>query len=95
MQVHNIRLIDNTYDLDVADQLLKKFIDAKIAFINDRINETDPSDKEEIRQLELRIKDLKAETRSLDLFIEDNDVENVEMEIGATIVMSIKNIESA
>jgi hypothetical protein len=94
MQVHNIRLIDNTYDLDIADQLLKKFIDAKIDFINDRIKETDPSDKEEIRQLELRIKDLKAESRSLDLFIEDNDVENVEMEIGATIVMSIKAIES-
>lgn len=94
MQVHNIRLIDNTYDLDSADQLLKKFIGAKIAFINDRINETDPNDKDEIEQLELRIKDLKAETRSLDLFIEDNDVENVEMEIGATIVMSIKNVES-
>jgi len=94
MQVHNIRLIDNTYDLNVADQLLKKFINAKIAFINDQIKATDPKDKDEIKQLELRIKDLKAETRSLDLFIEENDVENVEMEIGATIVMSIKKIES-
>jgi len=94
MQVHNIRLIDNTYDLNVADQLLKKFINAKIAFINDQIKATDPKDKDEIKQLELRIQDLKAETRSLDLFIEENDVENVEMEIGATIVMSIKKIES-
>ena len=94
MQVHKIRLIDNTYDLDIADQLLKKFIDAKIDFINDRIKETDPNQKGEIMDLELRIKDLKAESRSLDLFIEENDVENVEMEIGATIAMSIKNLES-
>lgn len=94
MRVHNIRLIDNTYDLEIANQLLKRFIDAKIDFINDQIKKTDVNDQDEISQLESRIKDLKAETRSLDLFIEDFHGEQVEMEIGSTIVMTIKNIES-
>ena len=90
MTVHKIRLIDNTYDLKVSNQLLSKFIAAKIEFIEDQIRETDPENKEVISQLNLRIDDLKAESRSLDLFIENYDGENVEMEIGSTIVMSIK-----
>jgi len=94
MRVHKIRLIDNTYDLGVAEQLVKKFIAAKISFIEDRIKETPFEDKDQINQLKSRIQDLKAETRSFDLFIEENDVENVEMEIGSTIVMSIKDVES-
>lgn len=94
MNVHKIRLIDNSYDLEIANQLLKRFIEAKIAFIQDRIKETDPSDNEAIHRLELRIRDLKAETRSLDLFFADYEGENVEMEIGSTIVMSIKHLET-
>lgn len=94
MRVHKIRLIDNTYELDIANELLRKFINAKIDFIKDRIKETDASDKDQISQLESRIKDLMAEIRSLDLFIENYEGENVEMEMGSTIVMSIKNIES-
>ncbi|GAB4167174.1 MAG: hypothetical protein Tsb0033_29140 [Winogradskyella sp.] len=94
MRVHKIRLIDNTYELDIANELLRKFINAKIDFIKDRIKETDASDKDQISQLESRIKDLRAEIRSLDLFIENYEGENVEMEMGSTIVMSIKNIES-
>ena len=90
MTVHKIRLIDSTYDLKVSNQLLSKFIAAKIEFIEDRIKETAPEDIEEISQLNLRIEDLKAESRSLDLFIENYDGENVEMEIGSTVVMSIK-----
>lgn len=90
MQVHKIRLIDNTYDLNVANQLLSKFITTKIEFIEDRIKALDPSNKEEIDQLNIRIEDLKAESRTLDLFIENYDGEDVEMEIGSTIVMSIK-----
>lgn len=90
IQVHKIRLIDNTYDLNIANQLLSKFITAKIEFIEDRIKALDKSNKGEIDQLNIRIEDLKAESRSLDLFIENYDGENVEMEIGSTIVMSIK-----
>jgi hypothetical protein len=42
----------------------------------------------------LRISDLNSESRSLDLLIEEHDGEHVEMEIGCTIVMSIKKIET-
>jgi hypothetical protein len=94
MKVHNIRLIDNTYDVEIAYQLLKRFIETKIAFIKDRINETDLNNEDEINQLESRIKDLKAETRSLELFIENYDGEHADMEIGSTIVMSVKYKES-
>ncbi|MEX0996890.1 MAG: hypothetical protein WDZ45_07565 [Flavobacteriaceae bacterium] len=94
MNVHKIRLIDNTYDLLIADELLKKFIAAKIAFIENRIKETDATHKGEINELKSRIKDLIAESRSLDLFFEEHDGENVEMEIGCTIVMSVKDNES-
>lgn len=93
-RVHKIRLIDNSYDLEIAEQLLGRFISQKIAFIEDRIKETDPNHKDELNQLKLRIDDLKAEKRSLNLFIEEFDKENIEMEIGCTIVMSAKNIES-
>ncbi len=93
MRVHKIRLIDNTYDLDIAKELLDRFLSEKMAFIEDRINETNPNDTEEIDQLKLRISDLKGEMRSLNLFFEEYDGENVEMEIGSTIVMSIKDIE--
>ncbi len=95
MHVHNIRLIDGTYDLEIANQLLKKFIAAKIAFIENQIEKADTNDTDEINQLKSRLVDLKAETRSLDLFVEEHDGENVEMEIGCTIVMSIKNIQSS
>jgi hypothetical protein len=93
MQAHNIRLIDNSYNLEIAKQLLDRFISQKISFIEDRIHETDLNDDDEINQLELRISDLKAERRSLDLLIQEHDGEHVEMEIGCTIVMSIKKIE--
>lgn len=93
MRVHKIRLIDNTYDLDISKNLLDRFLSEKMAFIEDRIKETDPEDTEEIDQLKLRISDLKAEMRSLNLFFEEYDGENVEMEIGSTIVMSIKDVE--
>jgi len=94
METHHIRLIDNSYDLEIAQQLLDKFISQKIAFIEDRINETDPNDDDELNQLKLRISDLNYESRSLDLLIEEHDGEHVEMEIGCTIVMSIKKIET-
>lgn len=94
MQAHNIRFIDNAYDLEIAKQLLDRLISQKIAFIEDQINKTNPNDSNEINQLKLRISDLKAETRSLDLLIEEHDGEHVEMEIGCTIVMSIKQIEA-
>ena len=58
MQTHHIRLIDNSYDLEIAQQLLGRFISQKIAFIEDRINETDPND--ELNQLKLRISDLNS-----------------------------------
>lgn len=93
MQTHKIRLIDNSYDLLIADELLDRFISQKLSFIEDRINETDPNDLDEINQLKSRISDLKAERRTLDLFIQEHDGEHVEMEIGCTIVMSIKKIE--
>jgi hypothetical protein len=93
MQTHKIRLIDNTYSLDIANELLKKLILAKIDFLEDRIKQLDVNDTEEINQHKARIEDLKAEARTLDLFIEEYDGENVEMEIGSTIIMSMKNVE--
>jgi hypothetical protein len=90
MTVHKIRLIDNTYDLKIANQLMSKFIETKIEFIEECIKETAVENTKEISQLKSRIEDLKAEYRSLDLFVENYDGENVEMEIGSTIVMSIK-----
>lgn len=92
MEAHNIRFIDNSYDLEIAKQLLDRLISQKIAFIEDRIDETDSKEVDELNQLKLRISDLKAERRTLDLFIQEHDGENVEMEIGCTIVMSIKKI---
>jgi hypothetical protein len=93
MQAHNIRLIDNAYDLEIAKELLERFISQKIAFIEDRIMDTDPNDDVGRNQLTLRISDLKAERRSLDLLIEEHDGEHVAMHIGCTVVMSIKKIE--
>jgi len=93
MQSHNIRLIDHSYDLEIAKKLLDRFIFQKIEFIEDRISETDPNDMDEINDLKLRISDLNAELRSLDLLIQEHDGEHVEMEIGCTIVMSIKKIK--
>jgi hypothetical protein len=40
MTVHKIRLIDNTYDLKIANQLMSKFIETKIEFIEECIKET-------------------------------------------------------
>ncbi|TXD80630.1 hypothetical protein ESY86_20365 [Subsaximicrobium wynnwilliamsii] len=94
MQTHHIRFIDNSYDLEIAEQLLSRIISQKIAFLEDRIKETDPDDEDELNQLKLRISDLNAECRSLDLLIKEHDGEYVEMEIGCTIVMSIKKIET-
>ena len=69
---------------------MSKFIETKIEFIEECIKETAVENTKEISQLKSRIEDLKAEYRSLDLFVENYDGENVEMEIGSTIVMSIK-----
>jgi len=92
MSVHKIRLIDHTYDLETAQQLLKKFIDAKIAFINERIEAINSDQQAEIDLLTSRLKELKAEQRTLDIFMEDFEGEHVEAEIGSTIVISIKNL---
>ncbi|PKG41641.1 hypothetical protein [Psychroflexus sp. MES1-P1E] len=94
MQTHHIRLIDNSYDLEIAQQLLGRIIFQKMAFIKDRINETDPNDYDELDQLKTRISDLNSECRSLDLLNEEHDGEHVEMEISCTIVMSIKKIKT-
>lgn len=91
MLAHNIRFIDSSYDLGSARELLYGLIAQKIRFIENRIDEI-PDDAAEIGQLRTRISDLKAERRSLDLLIEEHDGEHVEMEIGCTIVMSIKKI---
>jgi hypothetical protein len=40
METHHIRFIDNSYDLESAQQLLNEIIFQKMAFIKDRINET-------------------------------------------------------
>lgn len=90
MQAHNIRLIDNSYDLEIAKELLERFISQKIAFIEDRMLDAHVTE-EDRSELQVRINDLKAERRSLDLLIEEHDGEHVEMQIGCTIVMSIKN----
>lgn len=95
MQAHHIRLIDSSYDLEIAKQLLDRFISQKIDFIEDRINATDLNDHDEIAQLKLRISELKSERRSLDLLIQEHDGELVQMEIGCTIVVSIKKIETS
>jgi hypothetical protein len=92
MQMHHIRFIDNSYDLEIAQQLLGRIIFQKMAFIEDRINETNPNDDDELNQLKTRISDLNSECRSLDLLIEEHDGEHVEMKIGCTIVMSINKI---
>jgi hypothetical protein len=65
-----------------------------MAFIKDRINETDPNDDDELNQLKTKISDLNSECRSLDLLIEEHDGEHVEMEKSCTIVMSIKKIKT-
>lgn len=91
MKVHKIRLVDNVFDLLTADELINMFIAAKTAFLENRIMETDANNKKAINQLKSRINDLKAESRSLKLFIEAHEGENVELEVGSTIVMSIKD----
>jgi hypothetical protein len=94
MQTHHIKLIDDSYDLESAQQLLNGIIFQKMAFIKDRINEADSLDNNELNQLKLRLRDLNSECRSIDLLMEEHDGEHVEMEIGCTIVMSIKKIET-
>jgi phosphatidate phosphatase PAH1 len=64
-----------------------------MSFLKDRINETDPNDLDKNNQLKLRISDLKAERRTLELFIQEHDGKYVEMEIDCTIAMSMKKIE--
>lgn len=88
MQTHKIRFIDNSYELGNANELLNRLILQKIDFIKDQILETE--DVTEMNQLKQRIIDLKAESRSLDLFIQEFEGEKVEMEIGCTIIMAIK-----
>lgn len=92
MLVHNLRLIDNSYDFDIARELLNGLISQKIMFIENMINETNRDDQEEMKQMRIRSSDLRTERRSLDLLIEEHQGEHVEMEIGCTIVMSIKKI---
>lgn len=92
MRVHKVRLIDHTYDIGIAGELMHRFIDAKIGFIEDRIK--NGCDQSEINQLKGRIEDLQAEKRSLDLFMDTYDGEDVKMEVGCTIVMSIQKNET-
>lgn len=95
MKVHKIRLLDNKYEVDIANQLVKKCIEAKIDFIQERLQELNKNNIEEKDYLKSRILDLKAQMRSLDLFMEFYDGEDVEIEVGATIVMSVKQPEYA
>jgi len=95
MKVHKIRLLDNNYEIVVANQLVKKCIEAKIDFIQERLQESNTITIEETERLKSRINELNAEMRSLDLFMERYDGEDVELEIGATIVMSVKQPEYA
>lgn len=93
MQSHNIRLIDNTYDLDIARQLLDGLLTQKITFVKNMIRTIDPVDVVEMSQLESRLEELKAEKRSLDILLEEFDGEHAEMEIGCTVVMSVRKLD--
>ncbi len=90
MQSHNIRLIDNTYDLDIARQLLDGLFTQKIAFVEDLIHASEPM---ELNALETRLEELKAEKRSLDILLEEFDGEHAEMEIGCTVVMNVRKLD--
>ena len=95
MKSHNIRLIDNTYDLDIARQLVEGPLDQKMRFIEQLLNDSDPLDVMTKVNLEGRLEDLKAEKRSLELLMDEYDGEHVEMEIACTMVMSLKRLEVA
>lgn len=62
-------------------------------FIEDLLNDSDPLDSANRINLEGRMEDLKAEKRSLELLMEQHDGEHVEMEIGCTMVMSLRRTE--
>jgi hypothetical protein len=92
MQSHNIRLIDNTYDLDTARQLIDVLMEQKIKFVEELTQNADILEK---AKLSNRLDELKAEKRSLDIMFEEYDGEHAEMQIGCTVMMAARKLEAA
>lgn len=93
MRTHSLKLIDNTYELEIASRLVDQLFESKIRFVEDQINSV--KGPMEVIQLESRLEELKVEKRSIDILFDDYDGEHAISDISCKVMMNVRKVEAA
>ncbi len=95
MKTHKIRLIDSTYGADSAREVLNTLLNDKIKFLNHKIFSMEERFGADTDHMKNRIEELRQEKRDLELLFEEFDGEQIDFEIGCTLVVQVKKAEMA
>lgn len=93
MKAHQIKLIDSTYSVEDANEMLTSLIRDKIKFLNIKTLSENLRFGSSLDHLEKRIKELKEEKNILMELLNDPDLRDSEIEIECSINLKIKQPE--
>lgn len=89
MKSHHIRLIDSTYPVEQAYEVLISLIEDKIRFINNKIFSLEEQYGSAPAHMKKRISELKQEVFELRSFLDAFDGEEAEVNIGCTVSINV------
>jgi len=81
MEYHQFKLIDSTYDVDGAREVISSLVSHKINHIQKHILSVEERFGEDTSHFKKRIQKLQEEKRSLELFLENYEGENVMLDV--------------
>lgn len=93
MKAHQIKLIDSTYTVEDANEMLTSLIRDKIKFLNIKTLSENLRFGSNLEHLEKRIQELKEEKNRLMELFNDPDLRDSEIEIECSINLKIKQPE--
>lgn len=95
MKSHQFKLIDSTYDVDGAREVLTTLISNKINFIKKHMLSIEERFGSDSSHFEKRIQKLREEKRSLELFLENYEGEEVSLDVSCTASLRVNVPEMA
>lgn len=93
MKNHQIKLIDSTYSVDDANEMLLSLIKDKIKFLNMKTLSDNLRFGSTAEHLEKRIQELKEEVNVLSSLLNNPELADSEVEIECSINLKIKQPE--
>jgi hypothetical protein len=94
MKNHQLKLIDSTYSVDEAKEVVQSLLNDKIKFLNQRIFSLQERFGSDTSAQEKRVRELKAELRQLIETLRPFENEDFQVEIDCLVKMKIKKLET-